>query len=76
MTNEKIFELISNTFGVNVDKVNIETSIETLEEWDSVNHMNLVMALEEEFGITLTDEQMIEITSVKTLKKIVEEQNG
>ncbi|MHC4873171.1 MAG: acyl carrier protein [Planctomycetota bacterium] len=72
MLNNKACELMAKVFNVSVDLISEQTSIDSLEEWDSVNHMNLVMALEEEFGLTLTDEEMVTITSAKLVCEAVD----
>lgn len=38
-------------------------TVESLDNWDSLHHMNLVAVLEDEFGIEFEPEDVIEITS-------------
>jgi len=38
--------------------VTAESSPETIENWDSVHHLNLVLALEEEYGFQFSPEEM------------------
>lgn len=38
-------------------------TVESLESWDSLHHMNLIAALEDEFGIEFEPDDVIEITS-------------
>ena len=37
--------------------------MDTVEQWDSLRHMNLVLSIEDEFGITIPDEEAADITS-------------
>ncbi len=39
--------------------------------WDSLNHLKLVVAIEQDFGITLTDAEVIELNSFQTALEIV-----
>lgn len=74
-TNEiKLKETISKVLKINIDLVTEEASPDTIEAWDSLAHMNLVIALEEAFHIELTDDQVIEILSYKLIKIILSEQ--
>jgi len=50
------------------------TSPDTVPEWDSVRHMNLIIAIEQTFGITVPDEDVAEMTSYLIIKAVIEEQ--
>lgn len=43
--------IFSKVLNVNVLDIGMTTALHTLPEWDSLNHMNLVTALEEHFSI-------------------------
>ncbi|UCE06740.1 MAG: acyl carrier protein [bacterium] len=59
MFKEKVFKIISQVMNVPFEEVNERSSSENLEKWDSFQHMNLILALEEEFKIKFTDEEII-----------------
>jgi acyl carrier protein len=61
---ERVFETVSRVFGVPLDEVNERSSPETIASWDSLKHMNLIVALEEEFGVSFTDEEIMSLLSV------------
>ena len=46
-------------------------SPETLPEWDSLAHVKLMMACEEEFGVRFSIEETVESTSVANLKAVL-----
>ena len=50
-TEAKFFTILSSMLGVPREQLDGDSSSETLEQWDSLNHMHLVLALEEGFGI-------------------------
>ena len=64
--NNKIKEIMSSVFNVDINTINDGSSPETIETWDSMQHMNLIVALEEEFGITFTDDQIGEMLDFKS----------
>jgi acyl carrier protein len=39
-----------------------------VEQWDSVNHLRLVLELEETFGITLSDEDVLSMQSLRQIE--------
>lgn len=47
-----------------VEQLNDDSSPETVENWDSIKHMKLVLALEEEFNTIFSDEEIVEMLSV------------
>ena len=69
MNEEKLKEVMGDTFDIDEDDISHETSNETIEQWDSLNHLRLVTALEGEFDISLT---MDEINTMTSYPKIVE----
>lgn len=70
---DQIRELVATTFELPVEKVGQESSSKTIELWDSVGHINLVMALEEKFGTPFTMEEIAEMHDVATICKIVDQ---
>ena len=53
-----------------------ESSPETVESWDSVHHLNLVLALEEEYGFEFLPEEMDQAKSVGSLALVVSAKRG
>ena len=72
---DRVREVIATTFELPPEKVNRESSSQTIEEWDSVAHINLVMALEEKFGTSFTMEEIAEMHDVMTICKVIEAKN-
>ena len=56
-----------------VDEAEIgpETSMDSLEAWDSIKHMDLILAVEEEFGVSVPDEEAADLTSYPLLRLVV-----
>lgn len=74
MTNEeKLKKIIGSVFKIDATSVNNETSPDTVESWDSLNHLNLVMALEEGFDVSFTEEQTVEILNFELIKMSLQE---
>lgn len=61
---ERVRGVIAQVFGLDKSQVPATASQETLEKWDSFGHMNLCVALEEEFKVSFDDTQIVEMTSV------------
>jgi acyl carrier protein len=74
MNNEqKLKEIIASVFKVDTSTINNETSPDTIENWDSLNHLNLVLALEEGFDVSFTEQQTVEILNYELIKISLQE---
>lgn len=69
----KLKVVMARIFKVSPESVGPGASPDTIETWDSANHMNLVLALEEEFGVTFTDEQIVEMLSYELVIETLRE---
>ena len=69
----KIKEIFSDVFLIEIKSISPETSQNDLAEWDSLGHLNLVTALEEEFNISFTEENILEMLNFQLVCLIVEE---
>lgn len=70
---EKIKSVLSAILDVDIKTINENSSMDNVENWDSIGHMNLVLALEDKFGVMIPDEEAGNITSYKLIKLVVEE---
>jgi acyl carrier protein len=50
----------------------LDTGRQDVPKWDSLQHMALVAAIEQTFGISLSMDEMIEIRSVKDICQILD----
>lgn len=73
---QRVRSIMSKLFGVAETEITATSSQDTIEKWDSHGHMNLVVALEEEFGITLADEQILEMLNFPLVCEVVKESVG
>ena len=64
---EKVLKIIGNVMEIPVEQLNLQSSTGTVESWDSLRQMNLILALEEEFKLSFTDEEIIDMQSVEII---------
>jgi acyl carrier protein len=50
-----------------VDSISDSDSVETIKAWDSVRHLNLIMAIEERFSLTFEADEIPELISVRAI---------
>ena len=73
ITFENVRDIIVNTLSCDADQVTLETNLFEDLEADSLEAVELSMALEETFGVGIADEDM---TQVKTVADIVNYLSG
>lgn len=69
---EQVQAIASDIFGVPAGQITADSSPETIETWDSIQHLNLVLALEEKFAVQLAPEEIEEMKSIGAVAAIVE----
>lgn len=67
----RLKEIISILLEIEITKVSQETGPETVEQWDSLNHINICTAVNQEFGVSMTTEEMNGIRNVADLAKLL-----
>jgi acyl carrier protein len=60
---DKIRAIMADILKVPADTIGTDAAIGSVPNWDSTAHMKLVLALEDEFGIVLHEDQIVEMTS-------------
>lgn len=72
---EEIYERLNEVFRDFFDDEEIELTPETtaddIEDWDSLNHITLMAAVEEEFGVRFTMGQVSGMKNVGEMAEII-----
>ena len=69
----KLKNTMADVFGVVPESIDEGSSMDTVDEWDSTRHLNLVLALENSFSLSLSEEQVVEIISYPLIKLVLNE---
>ena len=67
----RIKNIMAAVFEISVDEINDESSPDNIESWDSLKHMNLIVALEEVFVVQFMDEEIVEVMNYAVIKLIL-----
>ena len=68
---DKLMKLLSIHLGVDEEKINDDISAETIEGWDSLKQMNIIVAVEEEFDIQFDEVESIVSNSYQQLLNLI-----
>ena len=69
---ERVSSIISEIMKWPINKINEDSSPEDIDTWDSLNQINLVLALEEEFGVRFSGDQIVQMLSVRSIIETLE----
>ena len=65
---DKIKEVLAEIFG---EEISDDFYKESTDKWDSLTHLDLIVKLEEEFGVSFTPDEIGSIESYQDIKKIL-----
>jgi acyl carrier protein len=70
----RLQRLLADLFALPESDITLSTSAETLPQWDSIKHLQLMLMLEETFHVELSPETMEQLTSVAHMATWLETQ--
>jgi acyl carrier protein len=77
MSGEEILEKLNEIFIDVLDDEDIELEIDTtaddVEDWDSLTHIQLVVATEKEFGVKFTTQEIRDLANVGEFISLIEQ---
>ena len=65
--NEKVLETISEVLKVPQANLKPEMTIDQIDTWDSIKHMDLIVTLEEKFSIQFDGDEIADMQSIKIM---------
>ena len=69
----RVRQIVADVFNLPLDQVHVDSSPDNIETWDSLQHLNVVLALEQEFGTQFTPEEIEQLLSVELIVALMEE---
>jgi len=71
---DKLKQVVADVLEADPATIGPDFSMDTVECWDSLRHMTLVLAIEDAFNISIPDDEAADVTSWPLIKLVVEEQ--
>jgi len=70
---DEVKQLVSNVIGIPAEELSNKSSIETMENWDSMAHVNIIMSLEQHYAITIAPDIAADLTSITSITDFLTE---
>jgi len=67
----RVAKVFSEVLGVSAEQISDETSPDNTPQWDSMAAMTLVVAIEDEFDVTLSTAEIISMRNVEIVRKVL-----
>jgi acyl carrier protein len=73
---EQVAGIAADVLGVDASKLDERAGPEQIETWDSVQHLNLVLALEAHFSLRFEPEEIEKMTTLGRIAEIIQARAG
>ena len=70
----KIIKIIAKQTRTKKELINLETSAETIERWDSLTHIKIIVDIEKDFNLKINTSMIGELNSVKSIIQFLSKQ--
>ena len=68
---QSVVRLVASTLGISEDELDLGSSMDNTPAWDSLEHANICLAFERQFGIKLNMDDIISATSIRALAELI-----
>lgn len=76
MISQELKEVILKQLNLDDFDLQDETIAPEVPGWDSLNHINIILAVEEKFGIKFKSRELLQLKCVGDLQKLVNSKLG
>ena len=68
---EKINKILANNLKISLEQAAQNLTMQDVNDWDSLSHMNLIVAIEDEYQLQLTGDEIAEMISFDKIREIL-----
>lgn len=72
----RVKQIMGAVFEIEPTEINSDSSMDNIKKWDSLRQMNLVLALEDAFSVSIPDEDAANATSYRLILLVLAELLG
>lgn len=71
MIEQQVKEIVSRIFKIEMSQIQSDFSQENINDWDSLKHLNLVVALEKKFAIQIEPDEIAIMYDLKSIINLI-----
>lgn len=69
---QEVVDIIASVLEVPSTEIAEDSAVGTVENWDSIHQLMIISTLESELGIQFSEDELFELTDVKSIVAAVE----
>lgn len=73
---EEVEGLVAEVLRIPAATITDDLAMKNLDVWDSLKHMELVISLEQSFGLQLSFDEIVRMQSVGEIKRVLRERSS
>lgn len=70
---EQLKKIMADVLRMREEEVTDNLSIKDTDKWDSLKHMELVVTIEQTFGIRLTANEIVSMVNMSEIKRVLKD---
>ena len=70
---DEVRQLAADVFSVPLEQINLGSSPDSIGNWDSLQHLNLVLGLEQAFDLEFAPEEIERMVTIETIVALVDQ---
>jgi acyl carrier protein len=67
----RLRSIFGSLFALTPEQIDVDTSPDSVERWDSLQHLTLITSVEEEFGVSLSEQDIVDMLSFGLAVEII-----
>jgi acyl carrier protein len=71
MITQELKQVILNALKLDDWEINAETTAAQVPGWDSLNHVNVILAVEKHFGVRFKTHEVLKLKNIGDLQRLV-----
>lgn len=73
---QKLKKIIADVLGLDETSITQSFSYRDTDRWDSLKHMEIITSLEQNYSVTFTVDEIVNMTSVEEIMRILNQKNA
>ncbi|MCU1268250.1 MAG: acyl carrier protein [Acidobacteria bacterium] len=73
---QNVETLVAEVLQIPAGMINDNLAMQDIDVWDSLKHMELIVSLEETFGLQLSFEEIVSMQSVGSIKQVLKDRGA
>ena len=70
---ERVMQIAADVFGINIEEITPQSSTDSIQTWDSLQHLTFVLALEQSYFLQFEPEDVEQMKSIEITTMTIEE---